>query len=385
MSEIGDQILRRVAAALTQVKDERSGEDVVSSGRVRELQVSDEGLVRFRFHLQPEDPGTLVRQARAAAEAVDGVSKVKIDVSLPAASGGARPGGPGGAGPGSPAPSKSPLRAGNVPAPTPVPNLLPTVDRILAVSSGKGGVGKSTVAVNLAVALAAAGHAVGLLDADIYGPNVPMMLGESRKPRVTGEKGSEKIEPLEAHGIRMMSLGLLLEDSQPAIMRGPMISGILKQFLEQVEWGTLDFLIVDMPPGTGDAQLSLVQTVDLDGVVMVTTPQDVSTSDVRRAIRMFERVNTPVLGVVENMSGFRCPCCDTTFDLFGKGGGTELATTMGTAFLGQVPLELAVREGGDRGDPIVLSAPDSAAAVAFRGIVGRVLEELKAERVAPAG
>jgi ATP-binding protein involved in chromosome partitioning len=230
--------------------------------------------------------------------------------------------------------------------------------------------------VNLAVALAAAGHAVGLLDADIYGPNVPMMLGENRKPRVTGEKGSEKIEPLEAHGIRMMSLGLLLEDSQPAIMRGPMISGILKQFLEQVEWGTLDFLIVDMPPGTGDAQLSLVQTVNLDGVVMVTTPQDVATSDVRRAIRMFERVNTPVLGVVENMSGFRCPCCDTTFDLFGKGGGTELATTMGTAFLGQVPLEIAVREGGDRGDPIVLSSPDSAAAVAFRAIVERVLEEL---------
>jgi ATP-binding protein involved in chromosome partitioning len=381
MSEIGDQILRRVAAALTQVKDERSGEDVVSSGRVRELQVSDEGLVRFRFHLQPEDPGTLVRQARAAAEAVDGVSKVKIDVSLPAASGGARPGGPGGAGPGSPAPSKSPLRAGNVPAPTPVPNLLPTVDRILAVSSGKGGVGKSTVAVNLAVALAAAGHAVGLLDADIYGPNVPMMLGESRKPRVTGEKGSEKIEPLEAHGIRMMSLGLLLEDSQPAIMRGPMISGILKQFLEQVEWGTLDFLIVDMPPGTGDAQLSLVQTVDLDGVVMVTTPQDVSTSDVRRAIRMFERVNTPVLGVVENMSGFRCPCCDTTFDLFGKGGGTELATTMGTAFLGQVPLELAVREGGDRGDPIVLARPDSAAGRALRGVAEAVLARLEGEVV----
>lgn len=372
MSQIDDQILRRVAAALTQVTDERSGEDVVSSGRVRELQVSEEGLVRFRFHLQPEDPGTLVRQARAAAEAVEGVSKVKIDVSLPAAGGAqTRAQQP---------PSKSPLRPGNVPAPTPAPNLLPTVDRVLAVSSGKGGVGKSTVAVNLAAALALAGHRVGLLDADIYGPNVPMMLGERRKPRVTGTKGSEMIEPLEAHGVRMMSLGLLLEESQPAIMRGPMISGILKQFLEQVEWGELDFLIVDMPPGTGDAQLSLVQTVDLDGVVMVTTPQDVSTSDVRRAIRMFERVNTPVLGVVENMSGFVCPCCDTSFDVFGKGGGAELAAAMETRFLGQVPLEIAVREGGDRGEPIVRVAPESAAGRALRLVADNVLEALDGDQ-----
>jgi ATP-binding protein involved in chromosome partitioning len=370
MSQTGDQTLRRVAAALTQVIDLRSGEDVVSSGRVRELQVSEEGLVRFRFHLQPEDPGTLVRQARAAAEAVEGVKKVKIDVTLPAAGPKAQPQQPR---------TDSPLRPGSVPAPTPAPNLLPTVDRVLAVSSGKGGVGKSTVAVNLAAALAAAGHKVGLLDADIYGPNVPMMLGERRKPRVTGEKGAEKIEPLEAHGVRMMSLGLLLEDSQPAIMRGPMISGILKQFLEQVAWGELEFLIVDMPPGTGDAQLSLVQTVNLDGVVMVTTPQDVSTSDVRRAIRMFERVNTPVLGVVENMSGFVCPCCGNSFDLFGKGGGAELATSMETTFLGQVPLEVAVREGGDRGDPVVLAAPDSAAAQALRAIAEGVLRELEAD------
>jgi ATP-binding protein involved in chromosome partitioning len=377
MSQTGDQILRRVAAALTQVVDERGGEDVVSSGRVRELQVSDEGLVRFRFHLQPGDPGTLVREARAAAEAVEGVSKVKIDVSLPAAGGPQQGGAP-------PSPkSQSPLRPGSVPAPTPAPNLLPTVERVIAVSSGKGGVGKSTVAVNLAAALATAGHRVGLLDADIYGPNVPMMMGERRKPRVTGAKGAEKIEPLEAHGVRMMSLGLLLEESQPAIMRGPMISGILKQFLEQVEWGDLDFLVVDMPPGTGDAQLSLVQTVDLDGVVMVTTPQDVSTSDVRRAIRMFERVNTPVLGVVENMSGFICPCCGNSFDLFGKGGGADLAGAMETVLLGQVPLEVAVREGGDRGDPIVLSSPDSPAGRALREVADSVLRELKVEL--PAG
>lgn len=371
----GDQILRRVAAALTQVTDDASGEDVVSSGRVRELQVSDDGVVRFRFALQPDDPGSLVRQARAAAEKVEGVAKVKIDVSLPAAAGGsaAKPG----------ASPKGPLGPGNVPAPTPSPDLLPNIRHIIAVSSGKGGVGKSTVAVNLAAAMAAEGHRVGLLDADVYGPNVPMMLGEYRRPRVTGSKGSEMIEPLEAHGVRIMSLGLLLEDAQPAVMRGPLISGILKQFLEQVEWGDLDYLVVDMPPGTGDAQLSLVQSVTLDGVVMVTTPQDVSTGDVKRAIKMFERVKTRVLGLVENMSGFVCPCCGTSYDLFGKGGGAHIAATLDVPMLGQVPLELRVREGGDAGQPVVLSDPESAAAVALREVATRVLETVSGR--APAG
>lgn len=369
MNGKGDQILRRVAAALTEVRDRTGTEDVVSSGRVRDMQVTEDGVVRFRFQLQPQDPGTLVREARAAAERVDGVTKVKIDVALPAS----------GPGPQRAAAGRSPLRPGSVPAPTPAPNLLPNVDRILAVSSGKGGVGKSTVAVNLAAALAAEGKRVGLLDADVYGPNVPLMLGEKRKPRVTGEKGAEKIEPLEAHGVRLMSLGLLLEDTQPAIMRGPMIGGILKQFLEQVEWGELDLLVVDMPPGTGDAQLSLVQTVDLDGVVMVTTPQEVSTTDVARAIRMFERVNTRVLGVVENMSMFVCPCCSTSFELFGRGGGEALAQASGAPFLGKVPLEVAVREGGDRGEPVVLTAPASPAGLALREVAARVLQELQRE------
>lgn len=369
MNVKGDQILRRVAAALTQVVDPRSGEDIVSTGRVRELQASDEGLVRFRFALQPEDPGSLVRQARAAAEAVEGVAKVKIDVALPAAVGAqARP-----------QPRGAARGPGVVPAPTPAPNLLPSVGRVIAVSSGKGGVGKSTVAVNLAAALAAEGMRVGLLDADIYGPNVPTMLGERRRPRVLGTRGAERIEPLEAHGVRMMSLGLLLDESQPAIMRGPLISGILKQFLEQVEWGELDYMVVDMPPGTGDAQLSLVQTVNLDGVVMVTTPQDVSTGDVRRGIKMFERVNAPVLGIVENMSGFVCPCCGTSYDLFGRGGGRALAEEVGLPFLGEVPIEVSVREGGDAGHPVVLAAPDSAAARALRDIAREVGERLKSE------
>jgi len=368
MDLTGDQILRRVAAALTQVTDPRTGEDVISSGRVRELQASDDGVVRFRFLLQPDDAGSLVRDVRAAAERVDGVSKVRIDVGLPAA-----------AGKSTKVPTAAPRgvqRAGTIPAPTPQANFLPNVHRVVAVSSGKGGVGKSTVAVNLATALATKGLRVGLLDADVYGPNVPTMLGEHRKPRVSGTKGAEKIEALEAHGVKLMSLGLLLEESQPAIMRGPLIAGILKQFLEQVEWGELDYLVVDMPPGTGDAQLSLVQTVNVDGVVMVTTPQDVATGDVRRAIKMFERVNTPVLGVVENMSGFICPCCGTRYDLFGTGGGHRLAEAANVPFLGEVPLEVAVREGGDAGQPIVLAGPETAARIALLQVAERVMEAL---------
>ncbi|HEX6068830.1 MAG TPA: Mrp/NBP35 family ATP-binding protein [Longimicrobiaceae bacterium] len=367
MNPTGEQLLRRVAAALTQVRDPRGGEDVVSTGRVRDLQATDDGMVRFRFALQADDAGTLVRAARAAVEAVEGVQKVKIDVALPAAGNTPRRGH--GASPG--------LKPGTVPAPKPAARLRANFGRVVAVSSGKGGVGKSTVAVNLAAALGASGQRVGLLDADIYGPNVPTMLGERRRPRVTGTKGAEKIEPLEAHGILLMSLGLLLEEAQPAIMRGPLISGILKQFLEQVEWGELDYLVVDMPPGTGDAQLSLAQTVDVDGAVMVTTPQDVSTGDVRRAIKMFERVNTPVLGVVENMSGFICPCCGTTYDLFGRGGGEELARIAEVPFLGKIPLEMGVREGGDSGQPAVVAAPDSEAAKALRRVAERVVEELE--------
>jgi ATP-binding protein involved in chromosome partitioning len=219
---------------------------------------------------------------------------------------------------------------------------------------------------------------VGLLDADIYGPNIPTMFGEARKPVVTGAKGSEMIEPLDAHGVRLMSLGFLLDPAQPAIMRGPLIAGILKQFMEQVQWGALDLMVVDMPPGTGDAQLSLVQTVDIDGVVMVTTPQKVATGDVRRGVKMFERVNTRVLGIVENMSGFQVPGTDQVVDLFGRGGGEDLATEMGLPFLGRVPLDLAVREAGDEGVPTVLASPHSPAGEALIAIAEGMLETLKA-------
>jgi ATP-binding protein involved in chromosome partitioning len=224
------------------------------------------------------------------------------------------------------------------------------------------------VAANLAVALARSGLRVGLLDADVYGPNIPIMFGETRTPEATGEEGKERIKPLEAHGVRLMSIGFMLDEDQPAIMRGPLISGILRQFLEQVAWGPLDYLVVDMPPGTGDAQISLVQTIDLDGAVMVTTPQDISTADVRRGVRMFEKVNTRVLGIVENMSGYECPHCGERVAIFGEGGGAALAQALELPFLGAVPLDARVREAGDRGTPPVANAPDSPA--------GRALTEV---------
>jgi len=355
-----DEIQRSVAAALASVRHPETGRDLIASGHVQNLEVDEGGEVRFSFALQPGDPGTLVKEARRVAEGVSGVGSVRINVQLPQTAS-AAPGG------------KRPLRPGSVPAPTPKPGLLPRVEHVIAVSSGKGGVGKSMVAANLAAAWATEGFRVGLLDADIYGPNIPLMFGETRRPRVTGSQGQERIEPLVTHGVRLMSLGFLLDREQPAIMRGPLISGILKQFLEQVEWGALDVLVVDMPPGTGDAQLSLVQTIDLDGVVMVTTPQEVSTGDVRRGVRMFERVNTRVLGVVENMSGFACPHCDEVTEVFGSGGGEQLAEELDLPFLGRVPLDAAVAASGDLGTPTVLAAPDSAAGHALAAIARDVM------------
>jgi len=358
-----------VITALSRVTGEAGEADLLKTGRVQDLEVEAGGRVRFSVHLRPEDAGTLVRAARKAVEELSGVSEVKVNVQLPRL-GGADPR-PAGGGPG--------LKPGSVPAPTPRPGLLPDVTRIVAISSGKGGVGKSMVATNLAAALAAGGLRVGLLDADIYGPDIPLMFGEERRPRVTGERGKERIEPLEAHGVRLMSLGFLLDKEQPAIMRGPLIAGILKQFLEQVEWGALDMMVVDMPPGTGDAQLSLVQTINLDGAVMVTTPQDVAISDVRRGIKMFERVNTPVLGVVENMAGWVCPHCGEETDVFGRGGGERLAQEMKVPFLGRVPLDATVVTAGDRGCPTVLADPESPAGRALGALASALREQLEEE------
>jgi ATP-binding protein involved in chromosome partitioning len=361
-----EHLRRAVMAALARIPHPGSGRDLVAGGHVQNVEVDDDGTARFQFLLRPEDPGDLVKQARAAVESLDGVSEVKINVQLPQMAGGGGGGRQGG------------LKPGSVPAPTPKPGVLTDVRHVIAVSSGKGGVGKSMVAANLAATFAKRGFRVGLVDADIYGPNIPLMFGVNRRPSVTGEKGKEKIEPLEAHGVRLMSLGFLLDEDQPAIMRGPLISGILKQFLEQVEWGPLDVMVVDMPPGTGDAQLSLVQTIDLDGAVMVTTPQQVATGDVRRGIKMFERVNTRVLGIVENMSGLACPHCGESVDVFGSGGGESLATELGVPFLGRIPLDPAVVRAGDSGAPTVVSAPDSAAAAALERIASTVEDSLAA-------
>jgi len=366
-----EAVLGLVQEALAGVTNPRTGESVLVGGQVSGLTLDDEGKVHFQFLLKPEDAGTLVRAARAAVEAVSGVARVKIDVKLPKEA----------QVPGQAQPKR--LAPHSVPAPTPEANIVAGIGHIVAVSSGKGGVGKSTVAANIAAALASAGHRVGLLDADIYGPDIPQMFGESRKPLVTGGKGQEKIVPLEGHGVKLMSLGFLLEPEQPAIMRGPLVSGILRQFIEQVEWGELDYLIVDMPPGTGDAQLSLVQTVNLDGALMVTTPQEVSTGDVRRAIRMFERVKTPVLGLVENMAGLTCPHCGGHVDVFGKGGGAKLAAEMGVRLIGSVPLDPEVRRAGDEGSPTAISAPDSQAGRAFRAIADLLVDIIAA--AAPTG
>ena len=263
-------------------------------------------------------------------------------------------------------------------APAGKPALLPQVKHIVAVASGKGGVGKSTTAVNLAVALAQMGLAVGLLDADIYGPSLPRMLGVHAKPVMQ----DGMMVPLRAWGLQAMSIGFLVEADTAMIWRGPMVMSALEQMMGQVSWGALDILVVDMPPGTGDAQLTMAQRVSLSGAVIVSTPQDVALMDARRGVRMFEKTLVPVLGIVENMSMFCCPNCGHETALFGHGGARREAEALGVPFLGEVPLLLDIRTTGDEGTPIVASAPDGAAARAFSAIAGRVWESLAAPKVA---
>ncbi len=247
---------------------------------------------------------------------------------------------------------------------------LPGVKQIIAVASAKGGVGKSSVAVNLALAMQAHGKRVGLMDADVYGPSVPTMLGLSGDPQVTPDK---KILPYASHGLQVMSMGLLMPEDQPVVWRGPLVTSAVKQFLQDVVWSDLDYLVIDMPPGTGDAQLTLVQTVPLAGVVMVTTPQEVALSDVRRGIAMFAKVNVPVLGIVENMSYFECPDNGKQYDIFGRGGGAQVAAKYGLPLLGEIPIDPAIRLGGDTGQPAV-EVDDSAARTAFLELAVKVIE-----------
>ena len=249
---------------------------------------------------------------------------------------------------------------------------IPEVKHTVAVSSGKGGVGKSTVAVNLALALKQRGHEVGLVDVDIYGPDVPLMMGAKGRPGMF----ENRIIPVEAHGIKIMSIGLLVAEREALVWRGPMIHSAVQQFLRDVLWGSLDYLVFDMPPGTGDAQLSLSQVIPLGGVVMVTTPQDVALLDVRKALAMFRKLNVPILGIVENMSYFVAPDTGARYAIFGEGGGEKVAGEFDVPLLARIPLEMDTRKGGDEGMPIAVGQPDSAQAKAFRGLAEGVVERL---------
>jgi ATP-binding protein involved in chromosome partitioning len=261
------------------------------------------------------------------------------------------------------------------------PTGIPGVESIIAVASGKGGVGKSTTAVNLALGLRDLGLKVGILDADIYGPSMPKLLAIREKPQTVG---GTRLKPIERHGMPVMSIGFLIEEETPMIWRGPMVMSALTQMLREVEWGTLDILVVDMPPGTGDAQLTMAQQVPLKGAVIVSTPQDLALIDARRGIAMFRRVNVPVLGIVENMSTFICPHCGTRSDIFGHGGARHEAERLDVPFLGEVPLDIVIREKSDAGMPVVATAPDSAHAQVYREIAARVRDSLKgASRPAP--
>ncbi len=357
-------LTQRVRDALSAVQNPRLGRDVVAAEMVKDLTVDDAGAVTFSFVLTREDPGSLVRDARKAVQVVEGVKVVKVNIVD--SSGGA--------------PRARPTAGGPAVPPPPTPDEMPALGKVLAISSGKGGVGKSTVSANLAAALAKQGHKVGLMDADIYGPNIPRMFGlaDGDKPEVRGGK----IQPLEAHGVKLMSLGFIVERDAPAIWRGPIIMKIIQQFLRDVAWGELDYFIVDLPPGTGDAQLSLTQAIRLHGAVIVTTPQEMAVGDSLRGAKMFERVGVPVVGIVENMSYYVCPHCGDRSEVFLSGGGGRLAAEVGVPLLGQIPLQAGMPALADRGEPIVVAEPESPAGVALADLAKAVAA--RAAGLAPA-
>ena len=349
MSEPTAESLR---AALSSIPDPASRKDIVAAGLVESVQVKG-GLVHVslltdRAHAEAMEP--VRRQVEKLLARQPGVKNATAVLTAHKAAAAAPP-----------AQEK--------------PALLPEVRAIVAVASGKGGVGKSTVAVNLAVALARQGMRVGLLDADIYGPSLPRMLGLSRRPEIR----HERMIPLPAWGLLAMSIGFLVEEETPMIWRGPMVMGALEQMMGQVDWGPLDIMIVDMPPGTGDAQLTMAQRVALTGAVIVSTPQDIALTDARRGVKMFERTRVPVLGLVENMSFFCCPNCGHRAEIFGHGGARREADRQGVEFLGEIPLLLDIRTASDAGTPIVAAAPDSQAAQAFAQIAQRLRVKAEAE------
>jgi ATP-binding protein involved in chromosome partitioning len=335
-----------VLDALRGVLDPDLHKDIVSLGFVKDVRI-DDGAVDFTIELTtPACPVRDVMKAEAEQKvgALPGVTRARAQMTadVRARGGFGR-------------------------------QAIPGIRNILAVGAGKGGVGKSTTAVNLAVALQRKGARVGLMDADVYGPNVPQMLGVAGQPDVTEER---KIVPPEAYGVKVISMGMLVPPDQAVIWRGPMLHGAVQQFMRDVVWGELDYLVVDLPPGTGDVSLSLSQSVPVAGAVVVTTPQGVSVSDVRKAVGMFRQLNIPLLGVVENMSYFVCSRCGERTEIFGHGGGRRMAEELGVPFLGEVPIDTRVRSGGDAGEPIVSVAPEAPAAVAFQEVAGKVAAQI---------
>ena len=339
----------KILESLKVVKDPDLGRDIVSLGMVKEIAIHD-GKVSVRIELTtPACPlkEQIKEEVRKAVASMEGAREVEVQMSAN-------------------------VRRG----PSLLQQAAPSaIKNILAVASGKGGVGKSTVCVNLAVALAQTGAKVGLMDGDIYGPNIPLMLGiaPDARPNVNQE---EKMIPLEAYGLKVISMGVLVASDAPMIWRGPMLHSAVTQFLQKVDWGELDYLLVDLPPGTGDVQLSLVQTVSLTGAVIVTTPQEVALMDVRKGIAMFQKTQVPILGIVENMSTFVCPHCDHETAIFSQGGGRRAAEKLGVPYLGEIPIDPRIREGGDGGKPIVTAYPDSPAAKEFLKVAGVLAQQV---------
>jgi ATP-binding protein involved in chromosome partitioning len=372
MASLKDDVL----AALAKVASPQ-GQPLTETGTLSDVVVTD-GKVFFSITVDAsavKDWDSVRGRAEAATRAVPGVKSVLVALTAERASGVGgtapqrRPQMPPGA--------ARPREGGTAPSPAGIPG----VAAIIAVASGKGGVGKSTTAVNLALGLRDLGLKVGILDADIYGPSMPKLLAIREKPQTIG---GNRLKPIERHGMPVMSIGFLIEEETPMIWRGPMVMSALTQMLREVEWGTLDVMVVDMPPGTGDAQLTMAQQVPLKGAVIVSTPQDLALIDARRGIAMFRRVNVPVLGIVENMSTFICPHCGTRCDIFGHGGARAEAERLGVPFLGEVPLHMDIRERSDSGQPVVATVPDGPHAQAYRAIAARVRDGLQvASRPAP--
>jgi len=344
-----------VLKALSTVQEPELGRDLVSLKMVENVRI-DGGTVAFTVVLTtPACPlkGQIERESRAAVAKLPGVKEVSVKLESRVPAGRGRPG----------------------------KEAIPGVGNVVAVASGKGGVGKSTVAVNLAVALAEAGAKVGILDADVTGPNLPLMLGVNGEPRAR----NDKIEPLQAHGLEVISIAFFVPDGQPVIWRGPMIAGAIQQFLRDVDWGELDYLVVDLPPGTGDASLSLAQLIPLSGVLVVSTPQDVALLDAGKSLAMFQKLEAPILGLVENMSYFLCPNCGQRTEIFGFGGAEKAAQELGMPFLGRIPLDPEIRVGGDRGMPILKSDPESPQSQAFRDLAAAVAARISVLAIGPTG